>query len=353
MILIYIIFALHSFLSIDAIDLKSCAKWNTTGVTIIGSNSPGNASHQLNQPQGMFLHAATNSLYVVDTGNNRIQMFLLDQPSTTGSTVIANLGSMYAVYVDDDMTMYIARRFENRVEKWIKGTSRGEQVGDQCKQCRDVKMDREKNIYMIESGTHTLRKWSTKTNTSTRVAGRTDELGRTIERLYFPANFYLNSESNVLYITDTMNNRIQKWNLSSSEGITVAGANDGHSGNDASTLANPLYVWVDETTNIIYIVDTDNDRIQRWLPNQSVGTTIIGEAGRGNANNQLKRPTALTFDKLGNLYVCDSKNHRIQLFALIDNQACIINHSHSLFVKTTIVINLTGFLVISWIFRNL
>ncbi|CAF1182794.1 unnamed protein product [Adineta steineri] len=341
------VLVLYSFLSVEAINLSPCAKWNTTGITIFGSNSKGNGSNELSLPQGMFLHEKTNMLYVVDTDNRRIQMFSLNQTSTTGITVASNINSMYAVYVDDDeMTMYIALRFENRVEKWIKGALEGEQIGNQCKQCRNVWLDKDKNVYMTESGTHSILKWSPKTNTSITISGRIDEQGHTTDRLYFPTHVYFNQANDVWYIADTLNHRIQKWNNNSKEGITVAGSKDGVGGDNAASLANPLYVWVDEQSSVIYIVDSDNDRVQRWLPNELFGSTIVGGTGAGSKSNQLKQPTSLVFDKLGNLYVCDSKNHRIQMYALIDNQPCSKNHSYSLFTKTN---NINIVILLSWI----
>ncbi len=44
--------------------------------------------------------------------------------------------------------------------------------------------------------------------------------------------------------------------------------------------------------------------------------------GEGAANNQFHHPTDLAFDSDGNLYVSDAWNHRVQFFALIDNQPC-------------------------------
>lgn len=245
---------------------------------MFGGNSQGNASNQLNLPQGMFLHRENSTLYVADTGNSRIQMFSLYQSSTAGITLASNIDSLYTIYVDDDgVSMYVALQYENRVEKWIKGASNGTQVDDQCKQCRGVLIDKEKNVYMTESGTHSVLKWSPETRISRSIAGRTDEQGHTADRLYFPAGIYFDRRNDALYVADTMNNRIQKWSNNSQE--TVAGSKDGISGYDASTLASPLYVWVDEESDIVYIVDTDNERIQRWLPNELIGTTIAGGAG--------------------------------------------------------------------------
>ncbi|CAF4136643.1 unnamed protein product [Rotaria sp. Silwood2] len=340
MILIYIIFGLYySSLSIEAIHLSPCAKWNTTGITVIGTNLPGNASNELNLPQGMFLHRETNTLFVADTNNRRIQMFSLNPISSMGVTVASNIDSMSAIYVDDDgSTMYVALRYENRVEKWIKNALNGEHIGDQCKQCTGVWLDKEKNVYMTESGTHSILKWSPTTNIKISVAGQTDELGQTTDKLYFPRSIYFNRLNDALYIADMMSSRIQKWNKNSQEGITVAGSKDGISGHDDSKLASPFYVWVDEESETVYIADNENNRIQRWLPNELIGTTIAGGTdifitGRGNANNQLSLPNSLTFDNLGNLYVCDGNNHRIQMFLLIDNQACPTSRSHSLFTK--------------------
>jgi hypothetical protein len=70
---------------------------------------------------------------------------------------------------------------------------------------------------MTESGTHTVLKWSPETNTTDCVAGRTDEQGQTSDHLYFLRGIYVNRLDNTLYIGDTMNNRIQKWNNNSQE----------------------------------------------------------------------------------------------------------------------------------------
>ncbi len=98
----------------------------------------------------------------------------------------------------------------------------------------------------------------------------------------------MNRENNALYIVDTLNNRIQKWDNIAEEGVTVAGSHDGISGYDNQTLASPLYVWVDEQSNGLYIVDSENHRIQRWLPNAVTGTTIVGGAGDFNELQILK-----------------------------------------------------------------
>lgn len=230
----------------------------------------------------MFFHKKSNGLYIADTSNRRIQMFLLNSSSNTAITILSNIDSMSAIYVDDDdeSIIYVALRYENRIEKWNRNSLSGERVGNQCKQCTGVWLDQEKNVYMTESGTHSILKWSKATNISINVAGQIDQLGKTADRLYFPRSTYVSSVNNTFYVADMRNNRIQKWNINSKEGITVAGSSDGISGYDNSKLASPSYVWVDEQSGVIYIVDNENNRIQRWLPNASIGSTIVGRIGK-------------------------------------------------------------------------
>jgi DNA-binding beta-propeller fold protein YncE len=74
-------------------------------------------------------------------------------------------------------------------------------------------------------------------------------------------------------------------------------------------LSNPLSVTVDHLGNI-YVTDTHNHRVIRWMNGAKEGSIVVG----GNGENQLFLPSDLLFDKQDNLYVFDSINHRIQKF---------------------------------------
>lgn len=270
-----------SLVSIEAVHLSSCATWNSTGVTVLGTNSPGNSSNELNLPDGIFLQRETNTLYVADTGNRRIQSLLLSQSTGTGVTVVSNIDSASALYVDKEgVNFYVALKYFDRVEKWTRNGKSDLQIGSQCKQCAGVWVDAEQNVYMTESGTHRVLKWSPKTNRTVTVAGQPDEEGQSADLLYFPTGIYVSSTDNTLYIADTLNNRVQKWNNGVKQGITVAGCQNGTSGYNGSFLSSPLDVWVDDQSNIVFVADSDNNRIQKWLPNQSSGTTIAGSGGK-------------------------------------------------------------------------
>ncbi|CAF3677938.1 unnamed protein product [Rotaria sordida] len=59
-------------------------------------------------------------------------------------------------------------------------------------------------------------------------------------------------------------------------GTYVAGSSNGTSGNGASLLNAPEGIWFDDKTKAVYIADTRNGRIQRWQANANKGDTIAG-----------------------------------------------------------------------------
>ena len=99
-----------------------------------------------------------------------------------------------------------------------------------------------------------------------------------------------------------------QWNAS---GITVAGT--GFNGSSATELSFPWNIYID-SSGALYIADSGNHRIQRWLPNASSGTTIAGTGMPGSSATELNMPKDVYVDANGNLYVADRLNNRTQYF---------------------------------------
>jgi gliding motility-associated-like protein len=93
-------------------------------------------------------------------------------------------------------------------------------------------------------------------------------------------------------------------------GITVAGGLSDR-GSLAGQLNNPIGLYVDGIGNV-YITDRLNYRIQKWAPGASSGTTVAGGNGQGVGANQLSDPIGVFVDPTGNVYVDDYGNNRIQ-----------------------------------------
>ncbi|CAF4234719.1 unnamed protein product, partial [Adineta steineri] len=67
----------------------------------------------------------------------------------------------------------------------------------------------------------------------------------------------------------------------------------------------------------IYVADSKNHRVMRWCEGKEEGEVVVGGNGKGIQSNQLNSPNGLSFDDEGNLYVADFENHRVAKFDII------------------------------------
>ena len=138
--------------------------------------------------------------------------------------------------------------------------------------------------------------------------------GLNASQLSTPVGLYFDTFSNSLVISNADMPRIVWWRIGDYNGTIVAGSFTGVVGNDSTSLNGPLGVSLDPMGNI-YVADTANHRIQFFLSGQSVGRTIAGITGVNGTNaTVLNQPRWVTLDKQLNLYVSDTYNHRVQMF---------------------------------------
>ena len=65
----------------------------------------------------------------------------------------------------------------------------------------------------------------------------------------------------------------------------------------------------------MYVADIENHRIQFFEAGRSTGRTVAGVTNvAGSSANLLNRPYTVRIDRQWNLYVTDTLNHRIQKF---------------------------------------
>ena len=150
--------------------------------------------------------------------------------------------------------------------------------------------------------------------TSGTVAAGGNGAGTNNTQLLTPAGLYFDSSTNSLLIANYGVNNIVRWVLGASSWTLVAGSSSGLSGNSSTLLNGPTAVTLDSMGNM-YVTEYGNHRIQFFFAGQSNGTTIAGVTGiTGTASNLLYRPYSVVLDSQLNLYVADTYNHRIQKF---------------------------------------
>jgi DNA-binding beta-propeller fold protein YncE len=143
-----------------------------------------------------------------------------------------------------------------------------------------------------------------------------------------PTGIVVDASGNV-YVSDSSNNRIEKFN--SSGGFITSWGTPGP-GNGQFNI--PGHLALDSTGNV-YVADTFNNRVQEFAGN---GTFLTSFGVMGSGNGQLVDPNGLALDSSGNVYVVDTgnsvgtNNNRIEVFSPVATgsfpASCAGSHTH-------------------------
>ena len=145
------------------------------------------------------------------------------------------------------------------------------------------------------------------------VAGNNGN-GTSNTQLYHSRAVYFDSSTNSLIIVNMGSHNIVRWKLGENNWTLVAGSLNGYSGSTSSLLQNPHGLSVDPMGNV-YVCDSGNYRVQLFIAGKQNGTTIAGVTNTPGQNSTLLGfAFSLTLDNQLNLYVADSYNHRVQKF---------------------------------------
>lgn len=110
-------------------------------------------------------------------------------------------------------------------------------------------------------------------STGVIVAGN-GSYGNGSHQVSYPFGIYVDS-NDVLYVADYSFNRIQRWLPNATSGTTVAGSTSTFCSRNASAFCYPVSVYVDQQQTI-YI--SDNSGIRRWPSGASSGTFLSGSS---------------------------------------------------------------------------
>lgn len=173
-----------------------------------------------------------------------------------------------------------------------------------------VFIDANNNLYVTDTQNHRIQKWESGASEGTTIAGGNGP-GANGNQLNTPTCVWVDENQDV-YVMDAFNNRIQKWDFGAAQGVTVAGGNGEGSGLDQFFKPGGFYFRNDA----FYIVDAGNNRIIKWILGETSGTLIAGGTN-GNLADQLANPAvngSIYVDENENLYVTDYTNNRVQKF---------------------------------------
>lgn len=147
-------------------------------------------------------------------------------------------------------------------------------------------------------------------------------LGAGACQFWSPYGFHLSNSTGQLFVADTLNSRIQRYEPSSDSDGPMDSPSTVINGSDSSRpehkIEDPVAVVLDEQRGLLYVADTANHRIQRFSLNSKEeviagGVTIAGVSYvSGTALNMFDNPTALHVEhETMTLWVADARNKRV------------------------------------------
>jgi hypothetical protein len=233
----------------------------------------GDANNYFNTPSDLAVDAA-NRVYVVDSGNHRVQIFNINGgwQATLGSNGTGNnqFNSPQGIAIAPNGDIYVADTYNQRVQ--IYNSNR---------------------VYVA-------------------TLGGTGDCSNANNRFCEPADVAVDS-TGTIYVADRANQRVQVFNSGRNYVRTIGGA--------ASCTWPPLFdefcypdgLAIDANNNL-YVADNGNNRIEVFDPTGAYLTTIGGNWT--DTTGGLREPRGgIAFDKSGDLYVADSRNFRVQKYA--------------------------------------
>ena len=271
--------------------------WNPYAITVL------NHSSYIPFPFYVFVNTK-NTAYIGDNTVGHVQAWA--EGSTTPTRSFTDSFAPFATSNED---VFVCNA-DNRIDWWaVNATSSVALmfIGDKC---QSLFIDMNNTLYCSASSVNMVvsKSLDNTTNSFTAVAG-TGYAGSALDNLASPFGILVDSNFN-LFVADTGNNRVQRFQPGQSSGTTIAG--NGTMG--TIDLFHPTDVVLDGN-GYFFILDSGNNRIVRSRP--SGFQCVVGcTNGFGSAANQLSSPQTMSFDTYGNLWVADVNNNRVQKFTL-------------------------------------
>jgi len=228
------------------------------------------------------------------SGNGDGQFYLLEDIAVDSSDIIyaADFGNSRIYKFDINGSL---------LTTWNSETFRGS-----SSQVLGIGVDSSDNVYVACSFGNIIVKFDSNGNYLMPVFNSTSSI-------YSPRDVAVDSSGNV-YVVHWFNN-IKKFD---SSGNFLSEWGSIYGGNDSGYFRSPESVAVDSSGNV-YVADTGNNRIQK-LDSSGNFITYVGDkqsattCSIGSGNGQFDNPRGVAVDSLGNIYVADSGNSRIQKF---------------------------------------
>ena len=292
-------------LSIVAFSQDSFAEFSFSS----GFGTQGNDDDEFDSPSDLVLSKDGSKMYVIDSQNNRIKIYEL----TDGSSCPSGTDEV----VDDEVC------FDESFGSSGSGDGRFDIP-------TDLAIDKNNDdIYVVDSDNNRIQKFDSSGDYDNLEFGSSNSSDD--EYLGNPTGIAIHKESDYIYVADSSTDSISVFDDDGDFKF-----NFGSRGGSDDEFENPSGLVIDDSMNVLYVADTDNNRIQMFqltdgssCPSgtdeiESREVCFIDNFGSsGSGDGRFNEPSGLAFDEDNNLlYVADTDNDRIQVFEMVSGSTC-------------------------------
>ena len=202
------------------------------------------------------------------------------------------------VYVGDT---YVAAVFIINLEiKKIEFIRNG--VDAKFKDIIGLALDDNDRLFVADSGLHQVSVFDA--NHKLETVFGADDLGR-------PGGVAIDTENRFLYVVDTQKEHVVVYDADTYKRLRIIGGPAKSEGDeDPAIFAKPTNVTVDPDGNV-YVTDTINNRIQIF---DADGNFISMFGKQGDGAGYFERPKGIAIDSDGHIWVADAAQGRVQIF---------------------------------------
>ena len=281
----------------------------------------GTAAGQFQSPRGIAL-APDGSLYVADSGNNRIQhlspagkvlqVWGSFADSSKGAAPGGTFNEPWGVAVAPDGSVYVADTWNYRIQKftsdgkflqmWGSGPAEG---NDQFYGPRGLAVDSLGHVYVADTGNKRIVIFDASGN----YLGEFGAPGAQLGQLDEPVDIALDAHGNA-YVTDTWNQRIQVFTPDATRLVYTASVAWDVNGWSDNGLDNKPFITVDPT-GTVSVTDPELCRVISFSASTGKATHVWDGCAAGTA---FQLPIGVLADGSGGLWVTDATNGKLVHF---------------------------------------
>ena len=269
--------------------------------------SHGDNDGQFEEPTGIAIDSLNNA-YVSDTDfenccnplHHTVQKFMNNGTFITkwgGNGAFVN---PWGIAVDSFGNVYVADQVHQRIAKF---TSDGIFIKDWASGINptDIAIDSTDNVYVTEMFDNRIAKFTNDGTLITKWGTGPIPRGIAVDS---SDNIWVTGANigNTNYLVQKFSPDgilLTQWSSAGNDGVNISGFNG--------------YGIAFDSLGKLFIADTFNNRIQKYETN---GTLITQFGSLGTANGELNTPLDVAIDSQDKIFVSDPFNHRVQVFAL-------------------------------------